>query len=115
FYAEGKRCRMQSAVCLCECGNYCIRTANELKYSIKSCGCLQIQSSSKASYRHGDTNKKSPHSRLNSIHRGIKQRCLNPKSKGYHRYGGRGIKICDRWMDYQNFKQDALKMGYADN
>ena len=32
------------------------------------------------------------------IWKGMKQRCLNPKSKDYPRYGGRGITICDRWV-----------------
>lgn len=37
----------------------------------------------------------------------MKQRCTNPKDKGYPRYGGRGIKVCDRWMNsFMNFLED---------
>lgn len=33
-------------------------------------------------------------------------RCTNPKFPGWNRYGGRGIKVCDRWRDFRNFLQD---------
>jgi hypothetical protein len=36
----------------------------------------------------------------------MKQRCLNPSSTNYSRYGGRGIGICDRWLDFINFYSD---------
>lgn len=36
----------------------------------------------------------------------MKQRCNNPKSKGYHNYGGRGIELCDRWDKFKNFIKD---------
>ncbi len=42
---------------------------------------------------------------------GMKQRCLNPKATGYHRYGGRGIKICDRWLGPQGFENFLADMG----
>lgn len=39
---------------------------------------------------------------------GIKQRCFNPNSQHYHRYGGRGITMCDRWADsYADFLADV--------
>lgn len=34
------------------------------------------------------------------------QRCYNPKSYFYYRYGGRGISVCDRWHDFDNFIAD---------
>jgi len=37
---------------------------------------------------------------------GMIDRCNNPNSPGYHNYGGRGIKVCERWHDFRNFYED---------
>ena len=39
----------------------------------------------------------------------IKRRCLNSKSADFRYYGGRGIKLCDEWLDFMNFKSDMYK------
>jgi hypothetical protein len=50
------------------------------------------------------------------------QRCTNPRNKQYHNYGGRGIKVCDRWLDFSKFYEDVkdlydplLQMDRKDN
>lgn len=41
-------------------------------------------------------------------------RCYNPKNIGYHRYGGRGITVCDEWHDGDVFAEWAISQGYKD-
>ena len=42
--------------------------------------------------------------------RAMRERCLNPNSIGYKNYGGRGIKVCERWINnFQNFLDDMGK------
>lgn len=53
--------------------------------------------------------------RLYNSWRGMKQRCLNPNHKDYKNYGGRGIKICDAWIQFSGFMDWALRNGYASN
>jgi len=43
----------------------------------------------------------------------MRGRCNNPTSKDYHKYGGRGITVCDEWNDFEVFRVWALKNGYA--
>lgn len=42
----------------------------------------------------------------------IKQRCLNPNSQNYKKYGKKGIGICDEWLDFENFYNWSLNNGY---
>ena len=39
----------------------------------------------------------------------MKNRCLNPRSSFYINYGGRGIKVCDRWQKFENFRDDMYE------
>lgn len=54
------------------------------------------------------------HNKIYDIHQAMKQRCLNPNQKFYKNYGGRGIKICDEWLDYKNLKKWAINNGYRE-
>ena len=67
----------------------------------KSCGCH--------TKKHGLKN-----TRLYNIWSLLKGRVLNPKHKHYNDYGGRGITICDEWLDVQNFYNWAMSNGYSD-
>lgn len=44
--------------------------------------------------------------------RAMKARCLNPNNPKYHRYGGRGIKIYEKWLNIKNFSEWALANGW---
>ena len=87
--------------CKCECGNFTIvRSRSLIVGTTKSCGCLNRDNH----IRHG-------HARvgLSPTYRSwmsMKTRCLNPTPKYFQRYGGRGITVCLRWMDFKNFLAD---------
>lgn len=96
--------RNAQSYCLFKC-SYCGKIIERMSASRKyrSCGCRQYIG------KHGDHKK-----RLYSIWEGMKARCNNSKSIAYKRYGGRGIKICNEWTDYVNFKNWAIINGYTD-
>lgn len=52
--------------------------------------------------------------RLYRIWKAMRVRCNNPNMKEYHRYGGRGIKVCNEWNDYFIFQKWAYLNGYND-
>lgn len=98
--------------CRCDCGNYCMVMSTRLASGhTKSCGCYNSEHTVKMNTTHGGT-----HTRLYSIWASMKTRCLNPNSKAYHYYGGRGISICDEWKDnFSAFRDWALSNGYRDD
>lgn len=77
--------------------------SNNLSVALKAKferGELSHSGSNNPRYKDGRTTE-----RLYTIWLGIKHRCYNPKNKQYKDYGGRGIKMCDEWLnDYPAFK-----------
>lgn len=69
--------------------------------ALRSCGCKTPEAA-----RIGLTSKQSSEQSVKKIWLGIKQRCLNPKSRNYKHYGGRGISLCARWLTFENFAAD---------
>lgn len=89
--------------CKCECGNEKRISRNDLKRgSTKSCGCLNDENRPFIRRSHGMT-KSSEHTTWLSI----KSRCYNPKNKCYKDYGGRGIIMCEEWLNsFEQFLED---------
>ena len=56
------------------------------------------------------------HTHLYEIWKAIKQRCYNPKNYAYKNWGGRGIKVCDEWLNnFQAFYDWSYANGYTCN
>lgn len=83
---------------MCECGTSTI-AQSQLLVSGKavSCGCKRRM----AAFRHGKTNL-----REYGIWAGMHKRCSNSNAADFRHYGGRGIKVCDRWASFANFLAD---------
>ena len=85
--------------CLCACGKYASVSGTKLRSGhTKSCGCLTADKVSNLNRTHS----------LSSIPehvvwKGMMQRTTNPNHISYKNYGGRGIKVCERWGDFYNF------------
>lgn len=65
----------------------------------------------KGNHKHGCTqkakrNSQHPEWRSYSVWNQMIQRCTNPNVKGYENYGGRGIEVCERWRNFENFYHD---------
>ena len=88
--------------CLCDCGNTTATLANSLKRGgTKSCGCLGDEKRIERNTSHGLSGTPE-HKTWDSM----KQRCTNPNNIGFNIYGGRGITVCARWENFQNFIDD---------
>ena len=96
---------------ICDCGNtvYGLKVRQLQSGNNKSCGCWNRKAIINRNTKHGESK-----TRLYKIWQGIKKRCYNKKSKRYMDYGGRGIVVCDNWLDWNNFKQWAIENGYTD-
>lgn len=106
--------------CLCDCGNYTnVISNNLLRSHTQSCGCLQRERTSKVNSRKlGEQNSQFKHghhigykkTRTYTTWDSMTQRCTNPKAFRFPYYGGRGITICERWLDkehgFENFLAD---------
>lgn len=80
--------------CLCDCGKTAIVTTVRLRNgTTRSCGCIR---SKHGLYKHP----------VRRTWNNMIQRCTNPNNSSWEDYGGRGITVCDRWREFQNFIDD---------
>lgn len=83
--------------CRCQCGNETTAQGARLRSGITaSCGCLKIDQLRARNISHGESQRGSVTTEYRCWSH-LKERCLNMRSKDFRHYGGRGIKICDRW------------------
>ena len=94
LYTKNSKRTYRFGLYKCYCGKeFKALTQNINNGSTKSCGCIR------------ETHSLTNHRLYNTWHDMIR-RCTNPKRKDYINYGGRGIKVCDRWLDINNFIND---------
>lgn len=98
--------------CHCDCGRDATVHGASLKNgNTKSCGCLHAEG--------GPRPRKAPRARKHGMchtaeYRSwteMRRRCNNPKATRYGRYGGRGIKVCERWEGEHGFEIFLADMG----
>lgn len=86
--------------CVCDCGGESFVSASSLKRGLtNSCGCEMRN----VLLTHGHCRN---HLATYNVWRAMKERCLNPKCAAYGDYGGSGVVICERWMEFENFLND---------
>jgi hypothetical protein len=102
--SEHGRTRKNSVTwdCVCDCGNRKIVIGYDLRSgNTSSCGCFQREGASRRRKTHGMTGTKTYRAWED-----MKKRCYNKNNKRYKTYGGRGIMVCERWHNFDNFLSD---------
>lgn len=101
-------------VCLCDCGKTKIVLSSNLRTGKQiSCGCFRNEKSLKRIIGYNLKHPSKRDKRLYKIWQGMRSRCYQKSHVSYPTYGGRGIKICDAWQQYENFERWALSAGYT--
>jgi hypothetical protein len=100
-------------LCRCECGNEKRVRRDHLRTGKTiSCGCERARLSSVRLRERGPHVKHgASKTRAYGTWLAIKQRCFNPRAFAYKDYGGRGITVCDRWLNFDNFLADMGQPG----
>ena len=95
-------------ICKCKCGKMkSIYHSHLISGATTSCGCYQKEKAKEYKTKHNMT-----HTSLHNRWKSMKQRCLNANCKAYKNYGARGIKICDEWLEFNNFYNWSINNGY---
>lgn len=92
--------------CACSCGNYVIvRDSNRKSGSTNSCGCLRMGEGNPM-FKHGHKSNGVGSPEYYSWE-SMKSRCYYPSHKSYKDYGGKGVTVCDRWLNsFELFLKD---------
>lgn len=106
---NGKDRRRHFYICKCSCGEIrSVQRANLINSKSKSCGHKVKETFVKSLYKHGLSRD-----RLFRIYNEMKRRCNNEDCKDYVNYSGRGIRVCDEWLNsFESFREWAIGNGY---
>jgi hypothetical protein len=91
--------------CVCDCG-----TIKEVQHghlrsgASKCCGCVGNKKTTERNYKHGMAG-----TRFHRIWKQMRGRCFTKTNRAYNSYGGRGINICDKWLEFDGFKEDMYE------
>jgi hypothetical protein len=104
--ADNNRYGKSQWLCECKCGNLTTVIGSKLNSGhTQSCGCLQAERAVEANKTHGNTGSPEYNSWSSMI-----QRCTNKNRKAYPDYGGRGISVCETWLNsFEVFLNDMGK------
>lgn len=98
------------ALCNCDCGriDFSADKSRLRRGKTTNCGCMTSLLQSNSARKRGAVYQK--HGQVNSptyySWAGMKSRCLNQNDRRYKDYGGRGVQVCERWMDFRTFLED---------
>jgi hypothetical protein len=96
--------------CRCDCGSEkIIHGPNLTNGDTRSCGCLKKEAQKRPRPGHGRRHGHSPRGTRTPTYESwaaMIKRCTNPKIKYFKYYGGRGIRVCERWRSFENFLAD---------
>jgi hypothetical protein len=96
-------------VCQCTCGKRReIATYLLTSGQTRSCGCLKSETTTAKNLTHGQSVRGAT-SGTYTTWANMMQRCMNPNNDNFINYGGRGITVCGRWLDFSNFFSDMGK------
>lgn len=98
----------------CDCGTEKDVRIDHLRGGkVISCGCEAARRASARAHRmhEANTTHGKSRSRVHNAWLGMKQRCENANHRFYSYYGGRGITVCERWQDFENFLADMGEPG----
>lgn len=119
---SGRGVRVRRVLARCECGTEkTVRLSSLVEGTTVSCGCYHAELAAevlpKACVTHGMS--RTP---LHRIWCAMKARCTNPANKRWENYGGRGIRVCDEWMNsfaafaaYVGPKPDGMSLDRINN
>ncbi len=91
--------------CRCDCGSLVdVQGSHLTSGHTQSCGCQKAKDFGNRNRKHGQSGDEASPEYISW--KVLRSRCNNPNNPSWHRYGGRGVRVCKRWDDFKNFLAD---------